>query len=152
MIGAVKMIGPVLDRLRDVRRKKVLTPDQAMGRRGEDLAHRFLRRRGYTIVARNYRLAAGDAEADLIAREGEDVVIVEVKTRATAEYGPPDRAVGPDKKRHLLRVAREYSRKTGTPLENFRIDVVGIVLTRPPLIELHRRAVPIAVLESTYGS
>src|SRR5258708_3807447 len=112
-----------------------------MGRRGEDLAHRYLRRRGYIIVARNYRLAAGDAEADLIARQGEEVVIVEVKTRATAEYGPPDRAIGPDKQRHLRRVAREYARKTGTPLENVRIDVVGIVLTKPPLIELDRGVV-----------
>ena len=109
------MIGAVLDKLRDVRRKRVLTADQAMGRRGEDLAHRYLRRQGYTIVARNYRLAAGDAEADLIARQGEEVVIVEVKTRATAEYGPPDRAIGPDKQRHLLRIAREYSRKIGIP-------------------------------------
>src|SRR6266478_4814867 len=130
------MIGAVLDKLRDVRRKRVLTADQAMGRCGEDLAHRHLRGQGYTIVARNYRLAAGDAEADLIARQGEEVVIVEVKTRATAEYGPPDRAIGPDKQRHLLRIAREYSRKIGTPLENFRIDVVAIVLTDPPQIEL----------------
>jgi putative endonuclease len=135
------MIGVVLDKLRDVRRKRVLPADQAMGRRGEDLAHRYLRRQGYTIVARNYRLAAGDAEADLIAREGEEVVIVEVKTRATAEYGPPDRAIGPDKQRHLLRVAREYARKTGVEVENIRIDVLAIVLTKPPRIELHRGAV-----------
>src|SRR5438874_210725 len=101
------MIGPVLDKLRDLRRKRLLTAGQAMGRRGEDLAHRYLRRQGYTIVARNYRLAAGDAEADLIARQGDDMVIVEVKTRATGEYGPPDRAIGPDKQRHLLRIARE---------------------------------------------
>jgi len=135
------MILAVLDKLRDVGRKRILTADQVMGRRGEDLAHRYLRRKGYTIVARNYRLAAGDAEADFIARQGDEVVIVEVKTRATDEYGPPDRAVGADKERHLWRVAREYARKTGTPLANIRIDVVGIVLTQPPQIELHRGAV-----------
>ena len=135
------MIGTVLDKLRDIRRKRILSPEQAMGRRGEDLAHRYLRRRGYIIVARNYRLAAGDAEADLIARQGEEVVIVEVKTRATADFGPPERAVGPEKQRHLLRVAREYARKTDVPLENMRIDVVAIVLTKPPHIELHQGVV-----------
>ena len=59
------MIGALLDRLRDARRRKLWTHDQATGRRGEDLAHRYLRKQGFTIVARNYRLAAGDAEADL---------------------------------------------------------------------------------------
>lgn len=135
------MIATLIDKLRDIRRKRILTPDQAMGRRGEDLAHRYLRLHGYIIVARNYRLASGDAEADLIAHDGDEVVIVEVKTRATAEYGPPDRAVGSDKRRHLLRVAREYARKTETPLGSIRIDVVGIVLTKPPQIELHRGVV-----------
>jgi putative endonuclease len=137
------VIGALLDKLRDLRRRGVLSPDLATGRRGEDLAHRYLRRQGYTIVARNYRLAAGDAEADLIAHEGETVVIVEVKTRESAEYGPPERAIGPDKERHLLRLVREYARKTGTPLAQFRIDVVGIVLTKPPTIELHRGVVRI---------
>lgn len=135
------MIGTVLDKLRDVRRRKVLSPDLATGRRGEDLAHRYLRRQGYVIVARNYRLAAGDAEADLIAHDEEDVVIVEVKTRESAEFGPPERAIGPEKQRHLLRVVREYARKTGTPLDRFRIDVVAIVLGKPVSIELFRRVV-----------
>ena len=62
------MIGALLDRLRDIRRRKRWTHDQATGRRGEDLAHRYLRKQGFTIVARNYRLAAGDAEADQIGR------------------------------------------------------------------------------------
>ena len=142
------MIGAVLDKLRDLRRKRILSADLAKGRRGEDLAHRYLRRRGYTVVARNYRLAAGDAEADLIARQGEAVVIVEVKTRETAEFGPPDRAIGPDKQRHLLRIAREYSHKTGVPLENFRVDVVAIVLTKPLHIELHRNVIHSAFKEA----
>jgi putative endonuclease len=110
------------------------------GRRGEDLAHRFLRRSGFTIVARNYRLAAGDAEADLIAWEGETLAIVEVKSRASEEYGPPDRAIGEEKRRHLLRVAREYSRKCGAMWECVRLDVVTVILSRPPKIELFRGA------------
>lgn len=135
------MIGALLDRWRNARRRRVWTADQAAGRRGEDLAHRFLKRQGYTIVARNYRLAAGDAEADLIAREGGRLVVVEVKTRASAAYGPPDRAVGPDKVRHLARVARAYARKAGVPWELVRCDVVTVVLGDRPVLNLLRDAV-----------
>ena len=134
------MIGSAIDWLRHTRRKRVMSADLALGRRGEDLAHRFLRRQGFTIVARNYRLPSGDAEADLIAREGEDLVIVEVKTRESAEHGPPDRAVGPEKQRHLLRVAREYTRSNDIPWESVRFDVVTVVMCQKPEITLFRRA------------
>src|SRR5271168_2438809 len=130
------MIGTVFDWLRDVRRRRVWSPDLAAGRRGEDLAHRFLRRQGFTIVARNYRLSAGDAEADLIAWEGDHLVFVEVKSRQTGEYGPPERAVGTEKRAHLLRVAREYTRKTQTPWERVRFDIVTVILSKPPRVEL----------------
>jgi len=134
------VIGTLLDQLRHAGRRRTWDPDLAAGRRGEDLAHRYLRREGYTIVARNYRLSSGEAEADLIAREGEDLVIVEVKTRASVEYGPPERAVSPEKQRHLIRVAREYARKTDTAWERVRFDVVSIVLREPPEITLLRAA------------
>ena len=134
------MILSVLDSLRHVRRRRLWDRDKASGRQGEDLAHRFLRKQGYIIVARNYRLSSGDAEADLIAREGGDLVIVEVKTRATDDYGPPEQAVNPEKRRHLMRVAREYARKTDTPWEQVRFDIVSIVLREPPEITLLRAA------------
>jgi putative endonuclease len=134
------VIGTLFDKLRHARRSRIWNHDLAAGRRGEDLAHRFLRKQGYIIVARNYRISSGEAEADLIAREGEDLVIVEVKTRATAEYGPPEGAVNPEKQRHLIRVAREYARKTDTPWEHIRFDVVSIVLDEPPAIVLLRAA------------
>lgn len=126
------------DWLRHRSRQKRWTPAQALGRRGEDLAHRYLRARGFTIVARNYRLASGDAEADLIAWEGDTLVFVEVKSRETAAFGPPERAIGEEKRRHLLRVAREYTRKTGTPWERIRFDAVTVVLSSRPAIELYR--------------
>ena len=91
-------------------------------------------------MARNYRLAAGDAEADIIAREGGTLAIVEVKSRTSSAFGPPDRAIGEDKRRHLLRVAREYARKTETPWEQVRFDVVTVILGEPPTIELFRNA------------
>ena len=134
------MILALFDRLRHIRRRQIWDRDLAAGRRGEDLAHRYLRRQGFIIVARNYRLASGEAEADLIARDGEDLVIVEVKTHASSEYGPPERAVSPEKQRHLIRVGREYARKTDTPWEHVRYDVVSIILTEPPAITLLRGA------------
>src|SRR5258707_11824550 len=118
------MFGAILDRLRDIRRRRTWAADLASGRRGEDLAHRYLRRQGFTIVARNYRLAAGDAETDLIAWEGEALVFVEVKSRSSEEHGPPERAIGAEKRAHLLRLAREYTRKTNTPWASVRFDVV----------------------------
>ncbi len=138
------MIGIWFDWLRDVRRRRVWSADLANGRRGEDLAHRYLRKRGLTIVARNYRLATGAAEADIIAieraREGDELVIVEVKSRESGDFGPPDRAIGGEKRAHLLRVARAYARKTDTPIEQIRFDVVTVILSRPPVIEHYRDA------------
>lgn len=134
----MNVFGQAIDWLRHARRVRAWSSDLAVGRRGEDLAHRFLRGQGYTIVARNYRLASGDAEADLIAWEGEALVIVEVKTRESGAYGPPERAIGPEKQRHLVRVAREYARKTDTPWARVRFDVVTVVLSKPPELALFR--------------
>lgn len=130
------------DWLRHLSRRRKWTPALALGRRGEDLAHRYLRDRGYVIVARNYRLSSGDAEADIIAWEGETLVFVEVKSRESADFGPPERAIGDEKRAHLLRIAREYTRKTATPWDRIRFDVVGVVMTKPPAIELFRNALP----------
>lgn len=129
------MIGSVLDRLRHARLRNA-------GRRGEDLAHRFLKSQGYTIVARNYRLPTGAAEADLIAWEADTLAIVEVKSRESGEYGPPERAITEEKRRHLLRVARAYARKTELPWERIRFDVVTVILADPPEIQLYRNALP----------
>lgn len=134
------MILRFFDWLRHRKRRRTWTPSQALGRRGEDLAHRYLRQRGYIIVARNYRLSSGDAEADLIAWEGETLVFVEVKSRETADFGPPERAIGEEKRIHLLRIARQYSRKSDTPWDRIRFDVVTVVLTNPPSVELYRDA------------
>jgi putative endonuclease len=127
------LLGRVFDALRHSRKDD-------SGRRGEDLAHRFLRRNGYTIVARNYRLASGEAEADLIAWEGGTLAIVEVKSRATEEHGSPERAIGEEKRRHLLRVARQYARKANVSWERVRLDVVTVILSDPPKIQLFRAA------------
>lgn len=135
------MIGAWLDRLRDRKRRVLWKDTLASGRRGEDLAHRFLKAQGFTIAARNFRLSSGEGEADLVAWEGDELAIVEVKTRASDAFGPPERAIDPEKQRHMTRVARAFARKSGVPWDRVRCDVVTVLLSDPPRIELFRRAV-----------
>lgn len=82
------------DFLRHHGRKSHLTDEHALGRRGEDIAHRFLQRAGFVIVDRNFRMASGGGEVDLIGWESDTLVFFEVKSRKTDEYGTPDRAIG----------------------------------------------------------
>ncbi len=132
------MILRLLDNLRDRKRRQIWTATAAAGRRGEDLAHRYLRRQGYVVVARNYRPASGDAEADIVAWDRDTLVIVEVKSRASGDYGPPERAISPEKRAHMSRVAREFASRNSTPWDRVRFDIVTVLLTKPPQIALHR--------------
>lgn len=120
------------DQARQRARNRLWAPTQASGRRGEDIAHRFLRRDGFVIVARNYRHRGGLGEVDLIAWDKEILVIVEVKSRFTDEYGAPDRAVDREKKIRLLRAAREYARRAEVSWDHVRFDIVNILFTSPP--------------------
>jgi putative endonuclease len=120
------------DLLRDRARQRRMTADHALGRRGEDIAHRFLQRAGFVVVDRNYRMASGAGEVDLIAWERDRLVFVEVKSRSTDDYGSPDRAIGLAKQSSLIRAAREYARHAHVPWEKVRFDVVNIVFRTPP--------------------
>lgn len=126
------MIG-LLYRAADALRQRLAPEDH--GRLGEDLAHRYLKRQGFTIVARRYRPPAGGGEIDLVGWQGATLVFVEVKTRASAEFGAPDRAVDGEKERHLRYAGRDYARRAGVEWNDVRFDIVSVVLTKPPLIE-----------------
>jgi len=134
------MIRRALDWLRHRWRSRRWDHARAAGRRGEDLAHRFLQRQGFIVVARNYRLASGAGEADLVAWERDILAVVEVKSRESVEFGPPERAIGEQKRAHMLRVARDFAARSGTPWEQVRFDVVTVLLTQPPSISLFRGA------------
>ena len=123
----------LLYRAADALRRRLIRNDH--GRVGEDLAHRYLRRRGCTIVARRYRPNAGGGEIDIVAWHGETLVFVEVKTRASAEFGAPERAVDSEKQAYLVRGGRDYARKADVPWWRVRFDIVSIVLGKPPQIE-----------------
>jgi putative endonuclease len=128
------MIHEAVDWIRHQARSRQQSAAQSMGRRGEDLAHRFLEQSGYRVVARNYRLPDNSGEVDLVARQGDLLVAVEVKSRATDEFGSPDRAVGTDKQRHIARAALDFARRAGVSRQNIRFDIVSIIFTRPPAI------------------
>jgi putative endonuclease len=130
----MKGLYEIADLLRHHGRKRHRTADHALGRRGEDVAHRFLQRAGMIVVERNYRMASGAGEVDLIGWDGETLVFVEVKSRKTEEYGAPDRAIGPQKQSSLMRAAREYARHAEVPWEKVRFDVVNVVFTARPQV------------------
>ena len=98
-----------------------------LARRGEDAAARFLRSLGYKILIRNFRCAAG--EIDIIARDGKELVFVEVKTRVSAEP-PPEDAVNRAKQHQITKAARVFLSRYGTPQPPARFDVIGIVWPR----------------------
>ncbi len=104
-------------------------PDRLLlGKSGEDLACRELRRRGYEILARRYRTRAG--ELDIVARDGAVVVFVEVKTRSTDAFGAPGEAVGPRKQHKIWLMATDYLLRRGWYDRPCRFDVVAITLDR----------------------
>ena len=128
----------LLYRAADAIRRRSLGGDH--GRIGEDLAHRYLRRRGCTVVARNYRTRSGRGEIDLVVRDGPLLVFVEVKTRATAAFGEPEAAVDAEKEERLRFAARDYARRAGVEWHDTRFDIVSVELVRPPRIEWIRNA------------
>ncbi len=126
------MLG-LLYRAADALRRRSHRQDH--GRTGEDLAHRYLRGRGCTVVARNYRPRSGFGEIDLVVWHGPVLAFVEVKTRATAAFGAPKTAVDQEKRTRLQYAAREYARRAGIDWEKTRFDIVSIVLSQQPQIE-----------------
>ena len=135
------------DRLRNRRRKRLWAPDQAVGRQGEDLVHRYLQRQGFTVVARNYRARSGMSELDLVAWDNNKLVIVEVKSRSSDAFGPPDRAIDMDKRRNLFRGAREYARRAGVEWSKVRFDIVGVLLGTPPVLTHFRDVFPMEITD-----
>ena len=111
-----------------------------LGKTGEDLACRELRRRGYAVLARRYRTRWG--EIDVVARDGDTLVFVEVKTRRRASFGGPIAAVNLAKQRRLINMARSFLLGLPGPEPPCRFDVVGVMLTpgRRPVLEVIEHA------------
>jgi putative endonuclease len=103
------------------------TKRQAVGALGEKLAAGFLRKRGYHIIETNYRCPAG--EIDIVARQGETLVFIEVRTKSSQEFGSPEESITSAKKARLRALAAHYA-QTHDNLPSQRIDVVSVELDK----------------------
>jgi putative endonuclease len=115
---------------------------QRIGHRGEEDAFFFLRKVGYTIVARNFRSPRSRGEIDLIGWDGDVLCFIEVKSRTSHDVKPAEAAVDRHKRREVAEVAREYLRRL-PPSCQWRFDIVSVYYdgkTPRPQIELFRNA------------
>lgn len=97
----------------------------ALGKRGEIVARRHLMSNGLKFLTANYRTPRG--EIDLIFRDGDCLVFVEVKTRSSEDWARPADSVNAEKKRRLSLVALDYLKRIGNPAVPIRFDVVEVV-------------------------
>ena len=106
-----------------------------LGRDGEAIAVRHLEGKGYSIIDRNWRCAQG--EIDIVARQNDETVFVEVKTRSSIAYGHPFEAITTKKLARLRRLAGAWCLTTSTATRHIRIDVVSVIVGRKhePTIE-----------------
>lgn len=107
---------------------------QVLGREGERIAEQFLREKGFKLVERNYRCAAG--ELDLIVLDKRVVVFVEVKTRTGLGFGSPLEAVAYHKQQKMIHAAQYFLSEKGLHQRDARFDVVGVSWSgREPVVE-----------------
>ena len=120
----------------------------SLGQRGESYAAAYLEQLGYRLVAANFTLPIGrnlrgavvNAEIDLVGYDRDTLCFVEVKTRASDWFAPPQVNVDLRKRRQITRAARAYRRMLGIESESYRFDVVTVILNdeSTPQIELLR--------------
>lgn len=113
---AAKALNDLLQRLR--------AAEPRPGQTGETLACRHLESLGLSVLARNFRCRSG--EVDVVARDGDTTVFVEVKERAGVSHGEACESVTPGKRRRIVRAARIYAASRGLSESPLRFDVVSI--------------------------
>jgi len=112
------------------------SPNLELGRRGEELAAAYLLKQGYRIVAANFSVPVGrsrsgaviNVEIDLVAYERRTLCFIEVKSRASSWFAPPQANVDRRKQRQIARAARVYRRMFDLAGAPYRYDVVSVVL------------------------
>src|SRR5256885_14485668 len=123
--GLVRYIADLSNRWRN-RSSNSLRPHLRLGKHGENLACRFLRKNGYRILYRNFRGRTG-GQIDIVCRDGDTLVFVEVKTRGSEAFGRPLEAIQPDQRHRIARGALAWLRLLDDPEILFRFDVVEVV-------------------------
>lgn len=116
-----------------------MTKQKELGQKGEEIALRFLKKNGYRLIETNYTCPMG--EVDIIARDKDTLSFVEVKTRRSTSFGPPQLAVDQRKQEQLSRIALHYLKEKKLEGVKARFDVVAILLgPKGEEIELIRNA------------
>lgn len=105
---------------------KAKTGNKKLGEEGEEIAVAFLKGRKYAVLERNFRCKCG--EVDIVARDGKTLVFVEVKTRRTASYGPPQASVTSFKQRQIAKAALTWLASKKMQDIPARFDVVAIIM------------------------
>lgn len=100
---------------------------------GEDIACEYLHKKGYKIIERNFRKSYG--ELDIVALISNTLVLVEVKTRKTSEYGSPFESITPRKLRSLVKTAEFYKLINPKLPERMRIDAIAVKLFNDDSVE-----------------
>lgn len=100
------------------------------GNYGEDLACDYLKRLGFKILERNYRIRGG--EIDIVCKDGEYLVFVEVKTRYSHEYGIPSESITSWKIKAMLKTAQFYLLKIGWGDRGYRLDLISVDFAKDP--------------------
>jgi putative endonuclease len=116
---------------------------RALGKKGEAAARSYLEHRGVRILAANYTCAAG--EIDLIGREREAILFIEVKTRTSEAFGPPHLAVHQRKQQQIVRTAQWFLAERRIPEVACRFDVLAVIFRSDdvfPRIQWVRDAFP----------
>ena len=130
-------------------------PEQhRIGRCGEEDAHFYLRRRGYTIIARNYRSPQHRGELDLVGWDQDVLCFIEVKTRTARDLKPAEAAVDRDKQRELSLVAHDFLRHMPASCQ-WRFDVLAVYYERGqrrPSFELFQNAFSVAYNRASANS
>jgi putative endonuclease len=99
-----------------------------LGARGERVAEKLLRTKNYRILCRNYKVKSG--EIDLVARDGENLVFIEVKTRRNTTRSRPAEGLSARQKKRIYRAAQNYMRSIGEPAVIYRFDLIEVILSR----------------------
>ncbi len=113
-----------------------MSTNQELGAYGEQLASQFLEGLGFEIVDRNYRCKFG--EIDIVARDEDTIVIVEVKTRSNVTFGLPAEAVTNRKVQTLRRLAAHWMSEAKQPVNAVRIDVISVVMSSDGEADIER--------------
>lgn len=99
---------------------------QDFGKKGEEIASKYLNDNGYEVIKQNFRCKLG--EIDLIAIKNNTIIFVEVKTRSNTKFGTPEQAVNSNKRKHILRTSQVFLAQNRLNNYDLRFDVISVYM------------------------